>query len=93
MASIAVEGSRSVSERVSGWGQYVGLGRGLKERESGIGEMSGQFREGIVIVRVTLYTPGGYVTVVYDLTDNFLFIYYILLLCINKIIYIRYYYL
>jgi len=40
------KGSRSVSERVLGWGQYVGLGRGLEERESGLGEMSGQFREG-----------------------------------------------
>lgn len=36
-------------------------------------------------------TPGGYITVVYDLTDKFLFMYYILLLCIYIIIYIRYY--
>lgn len=28
-----------------------------------------------VIVRVTLYTPRGYVTVVYDLTGDFLFVY------------------
>lgn len=42
----AFKGSREHSERLLGWGQYVGLGRGLEERESGLGEMSGQFRRG-----------------------------------------------
>lgn len=59
----------------------------------GVRERSRGSRGEEVIVRMTLYTPGGYVTVVYDLTDYFLFIYYILLLCIYKIINSRYLYL